>query len=990
MLRTILFVLLACHFEAAGQNYQEIFAPLKYRNVGPTRGGRVTAVAGHPSTPHIFFMGATGGGVWKTRNYGQSWENISDGYFASPSIGDIAIAPSDHSVLYVGTGSDGIRSNVIIGKGVYKSENGGSNWKFSGLSNVGQIGAVLIHPADVNKVYVAAIGNPFSKSTSRGIYVTHDGGSTWKQSLFLSDSVGAVDLEFCPGKPNIIYASMWRAERKPWTIISGGMQTGGLYKSNDGGESWKKLTAGLPQGLIGKSDLAVSPDQPNWVWALVEAPAGEGGVFLSKDQGENFELVNTKKELLDRPFYYCNIDANPQNANSLYVSATRYWHSTDGGKTWSRVSTPHGDNHGVWINPDDTLLQIQCNDGGANVTRDGGETWSSILNQPTAELYQVAIDDQFPYWLYAGQQDNSTIAVPSLPPHNPPGGPQAFWMAVGGCETGPAVPKPGDPDIVYSNCKGRFGVFNKRTGQEKHYYVGAANMYGQNPRDLTFRFQRVSPIHVSPHDPDIIYHTSQFVHMTKDEGQSWMIISPDLTAFTPETQVISGHPITRDITGEEFYSTIYSIRESPVAAGQIWTGANDGPVYLTTDMGTNWQEVTPGSMPKGGRVDCVEPSPHNSRKAYIAGYRYLLGDFHPYLYKTQDLGQSWQLISDGKNGIPADAPTRVIREDPFRAGLLYAGTDNGIYISFDDGQEWHAFQQNLPITPITEIVVTERDLVISTMGRSFWIMDDVAVLRQLSLEVQTTLFHPGKAYRMRYQQSSDIPTYPVPGLNIHYFLEEEPVGDVKLEIYNVHDQLVRTFSSSVKEDSVNVEEDMATGFGFQQEAVEIEKEPGMHRMRWDLRHQGIQNLENRPIRGPLVSPGNYRFDMTIGDKRYIQLAEILIDPRAEKEGLQPEDLIKQEALSLDILQLRKQAQEVASQISALSAQKQSEPEITEIREQLITADGRYQVPALIDQISYLYNMLDRADQLPGKDAYDRYASLKKQLDALQNSLPSQP
>ena len=412
-------------------SFDTLTANLSYRNVGPTRGGRVTAVAGHESHPSTYYMGSTGGGVWKTTNEGTSWQNISDGYFNTGSIGAICIAPTIPSLIYVGTGSDGIRSNVIIGKGVYKSQDAGKTWEHTGLPKIGQIGAVLVHPEDQQIVLVAALGNPFLANPERGVFRSEDGGNTWNKTLYISDSTGAIDLEFAPGNPLTIYASMWQAQRKPWTIISGGYE-GGIYKSTDGGLQWKKLGQGLPNGLVGKIDLAVSKQDPNRLWALVEAPEGEGGVYRSDDQGESFSLVSIKKELLDRPFYYCNIDANPQNANSIYVSATHFWHSTDGGKKWKRMQTPHIDNHDMWMNPVDSNLFIQSNDGGANVTTDGGKTWSSIENQPTAELYQVAVDDQFPYWLYAGQQDNTTIAIPSLPPFAAPGSPLSYWMDVGG------------------------------------------------------------------------------------------------------------------------------------------------------------------------------------------------------------------------------------------------------------------------------------------------------------------------------------------------------------------------------------------------------------------------------------------------------------------------------------------------------------------------------------------------------------------------------
>ena len=525
---------------------------------------------------------------------------------------------------------------------------------------------------------------------------------------------------------------MWRAERRPWTIISGGRQAGGIYKSIDGGTTWKKLNQGLPQGLIGKIDLAVSPADPNRLYALVEAPKGDGGLYRSDDQGESFKLVVDKKELIDRPFYYCNVEANPLNADVVFVMSTDFFKSSNGGKTWLKLTPPHGDNHDLWINRKDTSIMIQSNDGGANVSINGGKTWSSQNNQPTAELYQIEADDQFPYWLYAGQQDNTTIAVPGLPPYDAPGGPSSFWMAVGGCETGPAIPKPGDANIVYSNCKGRFGVYDKRTGQERMYIVGASNIYSHDPDELKFRFQRVSPIHVSPHNSNTVYHASQYLHKTTNDGLTWEIISPDLTAHEPDKQVVSGSPITRDITGEEYYSTIYDVKESSLKQGLIWVGANDGPVHVTLDGGKKWENVTPKTLAPGGRVDCVEPSPHKESKAYFSVLRYQLGDWKPYIFKTIDYGKNWSLLTDGKNGIPNDFPVRVVREDPTIVGLLYAGTEYGMYISMDDGITWKSFQQNLPITPVTDIKIFRKDLMISTMGRSFWILDNISPLHQVT------------------------------------------------------------------------------------------------------------------------------------------------------------------------------------------------------------------------------------------------------------------
>ena len=572
----------------------------EYREVGPFRGGRVTAVTGVDLQPNTFYMGATGGGLWKTTDYGVSWKNVSDGFFETPSVGAVRVAKNDPNIIYVGTGTDGLRSNIIRGKGVYKSIDAGKTWKNIHLKKTGHIGAVEIHPTDHNIVFVAAIGQAFKPNKERGVYRTKNGGVTWKRVLFVSEKTGFADLEYMPSNPNIIYAAAWQAERKPWTIMSGGKENG-IYKSVDGGDNWTKLENGLPSGIVGKIDLAVSAADSKVLYALVEAPDGKGGLYRSDDQGESFTQVSKDKALVIRPFYFLNVDVDPTNAEVVYVNTLRFHKSKDGGKTWKQIRTPHGDNHDIWIHPNDPQLLIQGNDGGANVSHNGGQTWSHQFNQPTSELYQVEVDDQHPYWLYAGQQDNyTTVSVPSLPPASHQAGATGFIMNTGGCETGPAVPKPGNPDIVYSNCKGRFSVYNKKTGQEQRYDVGARNMYGHNPKDLKFRFQRVSPIHVSPHDPNVVYHCSQYVHKTTDDGKTWETISPDLTAFEEDKQVVSGSPITRDITGEEFYSTIYSIQESKTKKGLIWVGANDGPVHVTQDGGANWQKVTPKGLDSGG------------------------------------------------------------------------------------------------------------------------------------------------------------------------------------------------------------------------------------------------------------------------------------------------------------------------------------------------------------------------------------------------------
>jgi photosystem II stability/assembly factor-like uncharacterized protein len=978
------------------------FDVFQYRLVGPSRGGRVTAVAGTVHEPGTFYMGATGGGVWKTTDYGTSWKNISDGFFESPSIGDISVAPTDPNVIYVGTGSDGLRSNVIAGKGVYKSVDAGKTWMDIGLKNTGHIGAVEIHPDNYNIVYVAAIGDAFQPNKERGLFKTTNGGMTWEKVLYISDKSGVSDVEMLPGNPEIVFATAWKAERKPWTILSGGEnEEGGLFKSVDGGKNWQKVTKGLPTGLIGKIDLAVCKNDSKVIYALVEAPGDKGGLYRSDDQGHSFKHVSSNGDIRTRPFYYTNVDVDPTNPDIVYVMATRYMKSVDGGKTWSRMQPPHGDNHDMWINPENPNLFIQANDGGANVTHNGGKTWSTQHNQPTAELYQVEVDDQYPYWLYAGQQDNyTTIAVPSFAPTGVQDTEMGWVINTGGCETGPAVPKPGNHNIVYSNCKGRFSVYDKRTGLELSYDVGAANMYGHNPNELKFRFQRVSPIHVSPHDPNVVYHASQYVHKTTDEGKTWEIISPDLTAFEDDKQVISGSPITRDITGEEFYSTIYSIRESPLAKGLIWVGANDGPVHVTRDGGVNWSNVTPADLPPNGRVDSVEPSPHKASKAYFSVLRYQLGDWKPYIYRTNDYGKSWSLLTDGSNGIPADHPVRVVREDPDREGLLYAGTEYGIFVSLNDGKTWHSFQQNFPVTPVTDMKVHRKDLVISTMGRSFWILDDLSPLHDPSYtEIEgNKLFKPRDAMRYRYPKGRGS-QYPRPAATIHYSLADSVSGPLKLEILNDQGEMVNTFYSSepaVKE-NIEGERDMSTENVDYTINRNLKATPGLHRFKWYMDHMGpwSSNKARRYQEGPMVRPGMYTLKLHVGDEVMEQYVLLKQDPRVPEMGVTMEDIVAQENLALQLVDLlssaRKWTDELKRQKKKLNADKealdQNETRIESIDallEELETAEGTYMKPMLLSQMSYLYNIVEGPDHRPGKDAFMRYEALKSKYDQLKS------
>jgi photosystem II stability/assembly factor-like uncharacterized protein len=963
---------------------------MRYRMIGPARGGRVTAVAGVAQEPSTFYFGSTGGGVWKTTDAGVTWRSTGDQAFASASIGSINVAPSDPKVIYVGTGSAGIRSNVSIGRGIYKSTDAGKNWRFVGLRDAGQIGRIVVHPTNPDVAYAAVLGNPFASGSTRGIYRTRDGGATWQKVLFLSDSTGSSDVELQPGNPDVVYASMWHGVRKPWTIISGGAEDG-IYRSKDGGEHWTKLGGGLPTGVFGKSDLSVSAQSPDRVYALIEAKPGSG-LYRSDDAGESWSLVNSTPGLITRPFYYDHVHADPTNADVVYAGAEDFYKSTDGGRTFRVMRTPHGDNHDMWINPKNGQIFIQSNDGGANVSLNGGASWSSELNQPTAEIYQVIADEQYPYRVYGAQQDQGgTLIVTSLPVgSNPIADPLQSWQPGPGCETGPVMPHRTNPDTVYGSCKGQFSRMSLRTGQEKQYWVGAQSLYGNPNEDLRYRFQRVSPMEVSPHEPNTVYYGSQFVHRTRDDGVTWETISPDLTANDPRYRAtISGEPITIDVTGEEMYATLYAIRESPVAPGVIWTGANDGPVYVTRDGGKSWANVTPKDLPPGGRVQNIEPSPRRPGAAYIAVFRYLLGDFQPYIYKTEDYGKTWKRLTDGRNGIPADAPTRVVREDPDRPGLLYAGTEFGMYVSFDDGAHWRPLQLNLPITPVTDIRVHRQDLVLSTQGRSFWILDDLTPLHQMSDAVAAKgahLFAPRVAMRYRYRSgfggegvdrgaSEDAPQYPPAGAMIDYWLAAAPSAPITLDILDASGKLVRSFSSD------SVRDTTAARVG----TPRLPTRAGLNRIIWDMTYPAPWSPSpSQRSRGPMAAPGNYTVRLTAGGATTQHPLVLRADPRVERDGVTQAHLEEQLAFNLRARDLVSEVNRVAEGLRSarlrLAPGATVPPAIAQLEQTVLTPPIRYSKPGLQAHIGYLYSMSLGADQQVGRDAIDRYAELRKQLD----------
>jgi photosystem II stability/assembly factor-like uncharacterized protein len=946
-------------------------------------------------------MGVASGGVWKTTDAGQTWFPITDGKIPVGSIGAIEVAPSDPSVIYVGTGSDDIRSNVSIGRGVYRSIDGGETWSFVGLRDVGQIGAVRVHPTNPDIVYVSATGNPFRSNPERGIFRTRDGGRSWEKVLFISDSTGASDIEMQPGNPDVLFAVMWRGQRKPWTIISGAHE-GGVYKSTDGGDHWTKLTAGLPNELVGKGNIAVTAANPNRLYLLYEAKPG-AGLYRSDDAGATWSLINSQPTLITRPFYYTTLVADPTNADVVYGGAEGFFKSTDGGKTFRPFPVPHGDNHDMWISPRNGQIMIQANDGGANVSVNGGATWSTQYNQPTAEIYQVYTDNQFPYRLYGAQQDNTTVIDPSLPLNS---GQAEEWRTGPGCETGPIMPHATNPDTVYGSCKGQFSRMSLKTGQEKQYWVGAQSLYGNTPAQLIYRFQRVSPMEISPWDPRVIYYGSQFVHRTTDEGVTWNKISPDLTANDPALRnAISGEPITRDMTGEEVYPTLYSIRESPVERGVIWTGSNDGPFYVTRDNGATWTNVTPKDLPPGGRVAMIEPSPHRAGSAYYAVYRYLLGDFEPYIYKTEDFGKTWKRLTTGANGIPKDDPTRVVREDPDRPGLLYAGTEFGMYLSFDDGDHWQPFQLNLPVVPINDIKVFRKDLLIATQGRSFWILDDLTPLHHMAAQVASapaTLFAPRDAYRMHYQagggfgrgRGPSAPQYPPPGAMIDFYLGQAPSGPVTLDILDGAGKLVRSFSSergSGAESTAGGNEDEEEGPRRARPIPRVPAQQGLNRFIWDLTYPGPRDGAGRVGGGgPMAVPGRYEVRLTANGVTQTQALVVREDPRVTKDGVTLADLRDQFEHNMRVRDLVSDANRAVARLrdaqgrlrGASGAAADTLRKIDEVAAKLVTPPIRYSAPGLQAHITYLYGMTNQADQRVGRDAKERYAVLRRELDGL--------
>jgi photosystem II stability/assembly factor-like uncharacterized protein len=909
---------------------------LRWRLVGPFRGGRAVAVVGDRADRSTFYFGAVNGGVWKTANGGSSWTNITDGKSNISSVGAIEIAPSDPNVIYVGGGEADLREDWTYGDGMYRSTDAGRTWTHLGLDDARQIARIVVDPRDPDRVFVAAMGHASGPNPTRGVYRSNDGGKTWQRVLFVGDSTGAIDLSMDPSNPRIIYAAMWRMQRTPWGFIAGAARSG-LWKTTDGGDTWKELTLnpGMPMNPVGRMGISVSPANPRRIYATIECPPEDstGGIFRSDDAGATWERTSGDQKWMVRPWYYSVVTADPVDANTMYVMHLSTWRSTDGGRTFSRIRLPHGDTHALWVDPKDPKRMISGNDGGATISFDGGEVWSSIMNQPTAQFYHTITDDQWPYRIYGAQQDNTTLSIASRSDNGVITSDD--WYPVGGGESGYIAPKPGDPNIVFAGTyTGTMTRYDVRTKQAKDISVWLNNYDGWAARDVPNRFQWTFPIVFSKHDPKVLYVTANRVFRSTTEGDSWEAISGDLTLHDPKTLGPAGGPITYDMTGTEWYATIFAFAESPLSADVLWTGSDDGLVHVSRDRGKTWTNVTPPFTGKFTRVSIIEPSHFDAGTAYLAGNRYQQDDFRPYLFKTSDYGKTWTKIV---TGVPDGAYTRAIREDPVRRGLLYAGTETGIYYSSDDGAHWQTLQLNLPRASVRDLTIHGSDLIAATHGRAMWVLDDITPLRAMADSVrnaQVHLFAPDTAIRFAggYASTQSAGENPPAGVVVDYWLKVpgKAADTAKLEFLDATGKVIRSFTSEPAPDSSTSAASRREGVDTSTRSVaprdsvaakargsrEVEDDTlafvasdsivtlraGLNRFVWDLHYpdtkqpKGIVNDEGS-TRGPFVSPGKYSVRLTAAGKTVTQPFVVRGDPRLPTTQA---DYDAQLALALDV------------------------------------------------------------------------------------------
>ncbi|MBM4167183.1 MAG: glycosyl hydrolase [Ignavibacteria bacterium] len=977
---------------------------MRWREIGPFRGGRSIAVAGHKDYPNTFYFGATGGGIWKSEDGGTTWLNCSDGFLKVGIVGALAIAESDPNVIYAGTGEACIRGNVMPGEGMYKSDDAGKTWKFTGLAEAQTISKIVVHPKDENLVYVAAFGHVFGANKERGVFRSNDGGKNWQKILFKNDSTGAVDIEIDPNNARIIYAALWQAYRNPWSMSSGGGGSS-LWKSTNGGDTWEEISSskGLPKGLKGKIGIAVSQAKRDRVWAIVEAD--EGGLFRSEDGGKNWTKINDDRRIRQRAWYYSHIYADPKNADVVYILNVQFFKSMDGGKTLQNISVPHGDNHDLWINPNEPRIMVNGNDGGACVTYNGGQSWTE-LDIATAQIYHVSVDSAFPYNIYGAQQDNSTIRIASRTTSFGIG--TRDWYSVGGGESGFVVPNWSNPEVVYAGSyDGYLTKYDHRIDQEQNISPYPENPMGSGAKDWKYRFQWTFPILVSKYDAKVLYVTANKVFKSTNEGMSWEIISPDLTRNDTTKLDASGGPITKDNTSVEYYGTIFAFAESKAQKGILWSGSDDGLIFVSQDDGKNWNNVTPKDLPDWSMISILDASAFENGTAYVAVNRYKLDDFKPYIFKTNDFGKSWKKIV---RGIPDNEFVHVVREDQNRKGLLYAGTERGMYVSFDDGEHWQTLQLNLPVVPIHDIAIQarEKDLVVATHGRSFWVLDNLTPLYQLNDDVAKSdvyLYQPRFTYPIGGggfdRPGSTVGKNPPRGVVCYYYFKNKisEKDTVKLEFLDERDSLIKSFVCKKESESKEGSNDEETA----------PLDSGMNRFVWDMQYKNATDVPGAIMwggttQGPVAIPGKYFVRLKWNAKSWKQEFEIWKDPRVTttqdefKEQLdfllkirdtvsaahECVNAIRDIRSQVNDLVKRMEKHKMKDSISSLA--KKLNEKMKKIEEEIIQVkiksgqDALNYPIKLNDKIASLTGVVSAADAKPTKQAYDVYNDLTSRLN----------
>src|SRR5450631_1750956 len=988
----------------------KLYGAMKWRLIGPFRGGRALAVTGVVSQPNTYYMGAVAGGVWKTTDGGITWDPLFDKQSVS-SIGAIAVSDSDPNVVYAGTGEACIRGNISFGDGVYRSNDGGKSWSNIGLKDSRHIGKLIVHPTNPDVVFVAALGHAYGASSERGIFRTRDGGKNWEKLLYLDDRTGGIDIVFDPHNPHVLFAAMWEGYRTPWMLNSGGAKDG-LFRSNDDGTTWKRVEGhGMPEGPLGRIGVSVSGEDSNVVYALIEAK--KGGLYRSDDGGENWALINEDHRFRQRAWYFTHVWADPKDAYKVYIANTGLFRSTDGGKTFDRINAPHGDHHGLWIDPNNPNRMINANDGGATISVDGGRNWSTQNNQPTAQFYHIVADNDFPYHIYGTQQDNSSVGIATASDNGYIDRPD--WDAVGGGESGYVAVDPRDSNIVYAGSYfGDITRYDKRTHQAQNIQQWPLDPDGYNAAAQKYRYTWTMPIVFSPHDPNELYHSAQFLFRSTDGGHSWQTISPDLTRNDKSKQQDSGGPITRDQASIEFYDLIFTVAESPKQKGVIWAGTDDGLIQLTRDDGKNWENVTPKGLPEWSMVSIIEASPHDAGTAYAAIDRHKLDDFNPFIYKTHDYGKTWTLIN---SGIPAGAYVRSVREDPKMKGLLYAGTETGVYFSIDDGAHWQSLQLNLPTSPVHDLAVKDNDLVAATHGRAFWILDDVSPLRQANSTVAADDFHlyqPATATRLHFpdqvERKRPVGDNPPKGAVLYYYLKSKSVDkeEITIEISDAQGKLVRKLSNLEE----NKQEQPPEWPDQEKPANLLPADAGMNRFAWDFRSDGPTQIPGvfyvgDPPRGALVLPGTYQVKLTVRGKSQSAPLNVSIDPRIEKQATaanlqQQMELAQKVRADIDSLHravnqirglrtnletLEKWTAAGSPNSEVIAAAKSLDQKITPVEEKLIntkikSTEDNLRYPNMLDEQYASFNdLIQSVDQTPTAQQLLVYDELHARLTA---------